>query len=422
MKGKRIVLLLASSLLSVVILEWGLRFHEPPKRENAVAAGFFTARSAELGWDGRPDTEGYFANGHCYGHVVTDRFGNRLNSPVSTFEPSHRNILMIGDSNTVSLEVDNDETVAALLETRLREEGMNVNVVNLGVRGYGTDQSVRKALLHARRAPPEQIVYLFTDNDFFDNNVVRLPTWHYGKGVYLRRLPDGFEPHDYPVPLYDRGFWGAVVLDEDGEPFLHTGVAPRDAAFATLPASRRGELGAERAETLVIHRRLLDAKRRFFPDSPVERKLRYWEHRRADPGSLAQSADRDHLDVLAALFFASIDGGVGRAEHRGYYEAQFRYLLGRLREIPSLRRVHLVEFPSVTTLDLMKKDQPSTNRRLFESLLSEGLVDRYVNLNQTLVDDHLGLREMECRSGDHFSATGNRWVAETILDRIRFDD
>lgn len=416
---EKIILLLATSVLSILALELILRRLEPPAHDEISPEAFFSIRSSELGWDGKPNAEGYFADGLCHGHVVNDRYGNRMNSAEGTFRDDYRSVLLIGDSNTAALEVDNDETVAALLEQELRRRGMRVNVINFGVRGYGTDQSVRKALLYAQKIRPEQIIYMYTDNDFFDNNIIRLVRGHYGKGVYLRRGSNDFTAHNYPVPTYESGFWGAVLIDDEGEPFLHTGTQPQKQTAEASPAGHLG-LGSKLEQSLLVYRAIADFKRAIFPDSLSERKRRFWKHRREDPWAVMRSDHRDSHDVLFALFFATIDGGVGRIRHREYYEAQFKHLIGMLRDIPSLQQVHLVEFPSVATLELVKRNQPSTNHQLFENLVGESLVDTYVNLNEALSDDQLDLEDLECKRGDHFGAAGNRWVAQILMERVSF--
>ena len=416
---QNLLLLVLSTGLSLLMLEGILRWLEPPQPDNALAQGHFQQRSSELGWDGRPGAEGYYAAGRCYGHVTLDEHGNRRNSGEGTFRPDDETILFIGDSNTMALEVDDDQTVPAVLEQELRRQGLEVNVVNLGVRAYGTDQSVRKALLHAERLRPRQIIYMYSDNDFYDNNIVRLIPGTNGKGVYLRDAGGDFLPYNYPVPDYPRGLYAAVLLDREGRPEHFTGRLP---AASTAPASRSAEPGRELWATLRLWGALAELKRSVLPSSDVEKKWRYWQRRRADPYAVMHDSRYDAYDVFITLFHGLIDGGSLRLHHREYYEAQFVHLLGLLRDIPSLERIHLVEFISEATLDLMQRGEPSTNRQLFENMLQRGFIDSYVNLNEVLRRDGIRARDQTCQGDNHFNAAADRWAAAAILERVRFGD
>ena len=123
---------------------------------------------------------------------------NRQNSRQGTYVEGYANILFAGDSRTVSLEVDDDQTVPALLERGLRARGLRYNVINLGVSGHGTDQAVRKAIAFSERYRPTDIIYMFTDSDTYDNNVLKPIAGNPAKGVYVRDADrDPFAPYDF---------------------------------------------------------------------------------------------------------------------------------------------------------------------------------------------------------------------------------
>jgi len=196
----------------------------PPADAERSAEHLFWRRDESLGWSNIPNASGHFTNGAFDGQVHFDAFGNRMNAARETRVAGYQNIFFLGDSTTASLEVDDDETVPALLEQALRRRGRRVNVINLGVRGYGTDQSVRKALELSRSLPPEEIIYMYVENDTWDNNVLREAGRKYGKGIYLRREGEpSFAPYRYPVPEDPEGFFGMVVFDQACRPALHTG-------------------------------------------------------------------------------------------------------------------------------------------------------------------------------------------------------
>lgn len=414
---KNLLLLCVSTLITLLGVELVLRIlNLPPRFEGVSPPGHFWRFSPALGWDGKPGIEGRFANGYCLGHIRHDENGNRLNASEPTFEPGYRNVFFIGDSNTASYEVDDDETIPALLEQGLRERGTEVNVLNFGVRGYGTDQAVRKALLHAPRYQPEDVVYMYSDNDVFENNVLRRPGRRFGKGVYLARDGVHFEAHNYPVPRYRQGDYSAILLDDDGRPFVYQ--------YEAKGLLRNGgdgwasRLGRGLEEQTRLFGALFQLKAALLPATKFEQKVRVWERRWVDPYEVSRNDENESVDAVFALYYATVDGGFERVEHGEYYGAQMEYLLGMLWSLPSVERVHLVEFPSDATLELMRQEKPSTNRRLFETLLAEGLLSRYVNLNLALDEDGRSIEELTCRMGDHFQARGNRWAASVLLERL----
>lgn len=80
-----------------------------------------------------------------------------------------RRILVVGDSYTFGRGVEDDETCAAVLESLLKAEGKNAEVVNLGVPGYSTDNEY----LHLKKKgvlfDPDMIILMaFPRNDVMD--------------------------------------------------------------------------------------------------------------------------------------------------------------------------------------------------------------------------------------------------------------
>jgi len=229
LKMKKNITLFAISLcVSLLFLEIGIRLFigsKIPVKDHRD--DMFWVANQEFGWAKKPNSSGYFSNGLYNGYIINDHYGNRQNSDNGTFIESNSNIFFIGDSTTVSLEVNNDETVPAMLENKLRQGGRNVNVLNFGVRGYGTDQSVRKALHFAEYYKPRQIIYMYCDNDFIDNNTIKRSYKKFGKGVYIRPLVDGqFKAVNYPVAEYKHNTAAMVVFDPQGIPFIHRATLP----------------------------------------------------------------------------------------------------------------------------------------------------------------------------------------------------
>ena len=181
---KTVVLILASVTISFGIGEWATRNWIKPF-SNREEERFMIADS-DLGWVNRPDFSSVFTNWQrgYHGHVTFDSLGLRSNGSPSLVNPD-LTILAIGDSTTAGLEVDDDRTYSAVLESKLRALGYRVNVINAGVRGYGTDQSYLRLRHLIPIIHPNLVLYLSCGNDFTDNLVIK--NWYrsYSKPVFI---------------------------------------------------------------------------------------------------------------------------------------------------------------------------------------------------------------------------------------------
>jgi len=133
------------------------------------------------------------------------------------------------------------------------------------------------------------------------------------------------------------------------------------------------------------------------------------------------TAGADGEDIMLSLFFGLIDGGRARLDHRNYYDAQFEFLLEKLWEIPSLRKVHLVEFPNIPTLEALAGGRDSTNLEFFDSLSDKGVVQGWVSLSRVMHEQGVDYDDFSCRPGGHFTETGHRWISEVLLEGLDFD-
>lgn len=409
-----LVLCLASALLALVGAEVVLRVRGDGASAPQVV---FSAPDPELGWDTRPGSAGTYRGDGCAGAVRHDASGIRLNAPTSTFREGYRNVFFLGASTSAALEVDDDETPAAVLERGLRRRGLRVNVLNLGVRGFGTDQSVRKALRHAPRLHPTDVVYLFNDNDFFDMNSFKLP----GSGLARATLPEapgprkGRDPGPGPELAGRPEDFAVRLLDPSGAPYLFSG---RVAAASSPAEAGAGVSGWLRGHSHLF--RLVAASR---PGAaPRARRVQTWMERQAEPSEVRDDARYDALDVLASAFAAMADGGLWRRTHPEYFEGQLSAEMGRLREIPGLRRIHVFGGVSRTTQRLLAQGRASDNAALFERLVAARVIGSYRDLNRSFAASHQRLEDFECPSGGHFDAAGNRWVGEAILATLDLED
>jgi hypothetical protein len=373
----------------------------------------FYRRDPELGWSMKPTIQGEFSNGYFRGLLHTDRNGNRLNSEGSTYVQGYRNILMIGDSMTASLEVDDHETVSALLESKLRHSGHKVNILNLGVRGFGTDQSVRKALLFADTYRPTDIVYTYVQNDVKENNTIRRNL--FAKGVYYQPDPHGaFVSHNYPVPPFDDRTLGLVLMDEKCRPIIF------ERKLATPPSPPSTPWYFRAFYSLRARKMVKDGINQWFGQDPASNFRSADRFVDDDPFALIKSRrfTLEHQAFWRKMEKAYSAEGVTRLRCRTYFDGQLRYLIGLLRNAPSVARVHVVfhGLPGRTE-DVLREDP---NLMLFRAMVRDGSIDTLVELPSKEIPDGMQPSDLRCTLDVHFCEAGNQWVAEQLSKEIDF--
>ncbi len=356
---------------------------------------FFFQGDPATGWSLRPGVSGTFTNGVYRGTAHVDAQGVRLNDTSTTFQAGARTTFLIGDSNTAGFEVRDNQTMAALLEQRQRADGHAVNVVNLGVRGYGTDQAVLRAQAYAALAP-RTIIYLFTNNDPFDTNVLHIPGHAFGKGTFIREPgATTFRSYNYPVPRYDAQEGSVVVFGPACEPIVHRRQVP-----TTVEPPRIGD----RLKSYLWSARALSLIRNGRPPAPESD---------TDPLALLENGD---LPFHPDLYTTYHEHGEVRVRCADYFESQMRDLLRQLRTIPTVERVLVAQFPDNEVFDLLKQGRTTPSIEMFRHLQADGTIDGYLDLGARFVADGLDYPRLACPGDCHLGEDGIAWGAEE-LDR-----
>jgi lysophospholipase L1-like esterase len=80
-------------------------------------------------------------------------------------------LLLLGDSYTEAVQVQNDEKFAKILESRLNstESRYKFEVINAGMSSFGTDQEWRFLKHYGIKYKPDMVILFFYINDFLDN-------------------------------------------------------------------------------------------------------------------------------------------------------------------------------------------------------------------------------------------------------------
>ncbi len=128
-----------------------------------------------LGWAHRPGVNTTINTGERTARLFTDRDGFRVGS-LGRLEGKRR-ILLLGDSFMEALQVDYEQSLAGLLETRLAARlGETVAVRNTGVGGWDPPQYLMEARREVGREPLDLVlVSVYLGNDVVSRRIERYP-------------------------------------------------------------------------------------------------------------------------------------------------------------------------------------------------------------------------------------------------------
>jgi lysophospholipase L1-like esterase len=173
---KRTLLFFGSLFLSMCAVEVGFRFKSPLGHE-AMLFGAPDFSNPDLyvsdgdlllvpnpGFEGEVSTIEYSAS------VRINSKGHR-GPELGAKAPGELRLLALGDSFTLGVQVEEEQTFSALLEAKLTASlGRPVRIINAGVDGFGTEQAMQMAeRLDAHYDVDGAILLFFTGNDFWEN-------------------------------------------------------------------------------------------------------------------------------------------------------------------------------------------------------------------------------------------------------------
>jgi hypothetical protein len=78
-------------------------------------------------------------------------------------------ILSLGDSHTLGFEVNQDQTYSYICEQLLIDQGLDAEVINAGLSGFGTSEEMVMLENEGIKYQPDYVVLGFFANDFEDN-------------------------------------------------------------------------------------------------------------------------------------------------------------------------------------------------------------------------------------------------------------
>lgn len=194
---KKLLLRAAGCLAGLLVVELGLHLFSEPQADL-----FFWAPDQITGWKGYPGAEGRSAESNSFVWLNSQGAHDREHS---RRKPAHvLRTAVLGDSMTEGIEVPTDRTFTAVLERELVactavSQG-TVEVLNFGVRGYGTSQELLALRARVWNYDPDVVVLaFFTGNDVTDNSFLVAP---YHRPYFVRQgnrlVPDYSHCVRYP--------------------------------------------------------------------------------------------------------------------------------------------------------------------------------------------------------------------------------
>lgn len=181
MIGIRLAAVTVASLVAVILAEIVVRVA-------GLGADQLLRSDPLLGVRFIPATRG-LSQGPCYSTEVTTNSQGWRSPEFTQAKPAGvLRVLVLGDSFMAGVQVDDNQTFARVLESRLRTSGIQrqVEVINLGVPSWGTDQEYVALREFGRALDPDLVVLAFyAQNDVSDNDVgMRLRVSRYLKPYF----------------------------------------------------------------------------------------------------------------------------------------------------------------------------------------------------------------------------------------------
>lgn len=170
LRAPEVALLVVSILVSLALAEASLRLlGRGPLQVNPVPGNFWR-HDPLLGWINSPGAQGVFNHPRFRINVHINSKGLRDREYAYEKRPGTRRVLVIGDSFVWGYGVEERETFAKVLETGLAHRDVDVDVINGGVAGYGTDQELLWLRSEGVRYRPDLVILVMCGNDDDENN------------------------------------------------------------------------------------------------------------------------------------------------------------------------------------------------------------------------------------------------------------
>lgn len=191
-----LILVAASVIIALFVAEVVVRVTVPIGNRGTELV--FFQYDELMGWTNKPGAHGTLEIPASTTTVDINEQGQR--DDLAAAEKTHRRIIVLGDSQTWGYGVEADERYTEAMEDALNEGTENVEVINMGVSGYGTGQEYLLLRTHGLTYHPDVVVVGFYSNDLGDNvETNNRNEFAYPRPILVRQ--DGaMTIKNYPVP------------------------------------------------------------------------------------------------------------------------------------------------------------------------------------------------------------------------------
>lgn len=167
-KTVALVVVLVSTFVMLGIAEVAVRLQGLAPELGRISVDHYQwSPNPELGYEPIPRATGETASGDPFNPSRRfNRLGFRDRNHTPAPEPGVFRIVVIGDSIAEGLGVHDDSAIfPALLEKRMAEAGHEIEIVNLAVRGYNTQQEVAMLVERGLAFQPDLVLLQYCWND-----------------------------------------------------------------------------------------------------------------------------------------------------------------------------------------------------------------------------------------------------------------
>ncbi len=181
-------MMLFSVLFACAIGEVALRCFFPQK----LGTQQFSSHK-DLGLLPVPNQKGFYQYPGVYDYTYTnDASARRITSKdkVTNYE---KTVMLIGDSFTYGIGVNDQETFAFQLQNKLKSDG--IQIVNCGTPGKGTDYALKYYQVFKEEVKPDVVIYMSHFNDLQDN---------FREYYYERNEGSTLKEKKFDAAFYDR--------------------------------------------------------------------------------------------------------------------------------------------------------------------------------------------------------------------------
>ncbi len=191
-----------ATLASLLLLEFALRIFCPiysPHSPQKHKCENFVEYSSSYGWFHKRGFVTWVENQEYATKIIINQKGLRGAEYRYEKEPGTLRVVMLGDSFAFGLGVDESDTVAVKLEELFGKAGKKVEVINMGVDGFGTDQEYLLLREEGVKYDPDVVICLFFVGNDVENNSSG-EQYHELK-PYFTFDGDSLNLKNYPVPV-----------------------------------------------------------------------------------------------------------------------------------------------------------------------------------------------------------------------------